>query len=188
MRIKHLLASLFGALMVGGCATTVTQPKPPPSVAAMLADADMAIKAGRNEEGVAILKTATVVFPADKSAWLRIAQVEFENHNYGPAIYHAQQTIERDPDDMLAHSIVAASGLRVSSKALSDLVQKKNLTGSVRDEAQELARLLRSSLGSDIIVPVLKSQRKPVLRPAARHAASRSRSTAGEGPEDWLNK
>lgn len=188
MLIKNVLAGVLGALVLAGCATTVTPPKPPPSIAGILADAEMAIKAGRNEEGVAILKTATAAFPADKSAWLRIAQVEFECHNYGPAIYHAQQTIERDPNDMLAHSIVAASGLRVSSKALSDLVQKKNLTGSVRDEAQELARLLRSSLGSDIIVPVVKGGRKPMVKPAVPQAANRSRSTAGEGPEDWLNK
>ncbi len=193
MFTKTVTASVLAAALLSGCTMLAPKPRtlPPPSVATIMGEAEMAIRAGRNEEGIAILKTATVAFPGDKAAWRRIAQVEFDMHNYGPAIYHAQQAIERDPDDLVAHSIVAASGLRVSSKALGDLVQKNKLTGTVREEAQELARLLRASIGADIIVPNPGARDKPKPRMGKMPpplAATPPKSGTGDTLEDWLNK
>ena len=66
---------------------------------------------------------------------------------------------------MLAYSLVAVSGLRVSSKALGDLTQKNGFSGSVRSEAQDLANLLRTTLKR----PIVPAQRRPprAPRPAA---------------------
>jgi predicted Zn-dependent protease len=154
-----------------------------PTIAAAMADADAAVKAGQGDKAYAILKNAGSAFPTDKSPWQRMAQMRFDTCNYGEAIVDALEALERDPDDTLANSIVAVSGLRVSSKALADLTQKNNLTGSVRSEAQDLAKLLRSALGEDVLVPsnttrtiarkdAPKRSMPPAPQPAHPNAAS----------------
>jgi predicted Zn-dependent protease len=120
-------------------------------MASFLNEADAAVKLGKSENAIAVLKVATRMYPADKAPWLRIAQVSFECQEYGESISYAKKVLERDPDDIVAHSIVAVSGLRVSSKALADLASKKRVTGDVRDAAQDLAKILRSSIGGEII-------------------------------------
>jgi predicted Zn-dependent protease len=149
---KRVLTSILSIAVLAGCASTAPTPtsKPAPMATAM-ADADAAVKAGRTDQAYTILKAAAVVHPTDKSPWLRMAQLRFDDKQYGEAIVTGLQAIERDPDDMLAYSLVAVSGLRVSSKALGDLTQKNGFSGSVRSEAQDLAALLHSKLGP--IVP-----------------------------------
>ena len=143
--------------LLSACASAPPKPAPAPptpTLAALLAQADTALAARHDARAMAILKQAMLAYPLEKSAWLRTAQVNFDRQHYGEAITYAQATLERDPDDIKAHSIVAVSGLRVSSQALRDLAQKNNVTGPVRQEAQQLAKLLRTSIGGDIIVPV----------------------------------
>lgn len=184
MLFKRLLSCMACAAAVAGCATA-PPPKPPTTVASLLAGADAAIKAGKTEDASAWLKAAIATFPAEKAPRLRMAQLQFECVNYGEAISHAQAVLERDPDDLVAHSIVAVSGLRVSSKALADLVTKNNLTGTVRAEAQDLARLLRANIGGEIIPPVkVKPQPKiAIVKPPPASAPAKP----GNTPADWLN-
>lgn len=183
MLLKHHISCLACAALLAGCAATKAPVAPPkPTLVGLMGEAEAAIKAGENEKAIALLKTTAVAYPADKSPWLRIAQVQFECHNYGEAIAHAQQVLERDPDDMVAHSLVAVSGLRVSSRALADLALKNNLTGSVRAEAQDLARLLRSSIGGEII-PAAKPR---ILKPAAAKMPA-SKPAGADNPFDSLN-
>ncbi len=168
MKTKQLLLSLFCAALLGGCASAppVAPPAPPPppprTMASFLEQSSNAIKVGKFEEAVAVLKQAAKIYPAEKTAWLRIAQVNFECQEYGEAITYAKKVIERDPDDMVAHSIAAVSGLRVSSKALADLTTKRKISSDVRTEAQSLATILRTSIGGDIIVPI--KEKKPMQR------------------------
>lgn len=183
MPFKRLLSCLACAAIVTGCATP-PPPKPAPTVASLMSGAEAAIKAGKNEVAAAWLKSAIAAFPADKAPRLRMAQLQFDCHNYGDAITHAQGVLERDSDDLVAHSIVAVSGLRVSSKALTDLSTKNNLTGSVRAEAQDLARLLRSNIGGEIIPPVKpKPPKVTTVKPAV---AATPKSGSGDTPADWL--
>ncbi|NIA56553.1 hypothetical protein HAV22_23270 [Massilia sp. TW-1] len=161
--------------------------RPASTMPAAMAEADAAVLAGQNEKAYAILKKAGSTFPTDKTPWVRMAQMRFDSTNYGEAIVDALEALQRDPDDTLANSIVAVSGLRVTSKALADLSRKNNLTGNVRTEAQDLARLLRTSLNEDVLVP---SNHPAVARAreAAKHAAgtapaaSTARSTASNDP------
>jgi predicted Zn-dependent protease len=142
--------------LLAACASNppaAKDPKPAPTIAAAMAEADTALMAGQNDKAYAVLKKATAAFPTDKTPWVRMAQMRFDSTDYGEAIVDALEALERDPDDTLANSIVAVSGLRVTSKALADLSHKNNLTGNVRTEAQELAKLLRTSLGEDTLVP-----------------------------------
>lgn len=184
MLLQRLFSGLAGAAIVAGCATA-PPPKPPPTVASLMSSAEAAIKAGKNEDGAAWLKTAIAAFPADKAPRLRMAQLQFECHNYGETITHAQEVLNRDPDDQVAHSLVAVSGLRVSSKALTDLSTKNKLTGDVRAEAQDLARLLRANIGGEIIPPIKpKPQPKPAtVKPTL---AVTPKPASGDSPADWL--
>ena len=135
---------------------------------ASIAAADAAVAAGQADKAYALLKGASQAYPTDKTPWVRMAQMRFDSDNYGEAIVHALEALERDPDDTLANSIAAVSGLRVSSKALGDLARKNKLDGDVKSEAQDLAKLLRASLGEDVLVP---KPRTPVRRTTTTTAA-----------------
>jgi predicted Zn-dependent protease len=174
--------------LLSACASTAPEAnhaaaKPGSTMATAMAEADAAVLAGQNDKAYAILKRAGGTFPTDKAPWVRMAQMRFDSTNYGEAIVDALEALERDPDDTLANSIVAVSGLRVTSKALADLSQKNNLTGNVRTEAQDLAKLLRTSLNEDVLVP---NNRPPATHaretPRKAAAASAARSTASSDP------
>jgi tetratricopeptide (TPR) repeat protein len=181
MKMKRLLPSVVCVAALAACAgpAPVSAPKPV-TMAGALADAVAAAKAGRSDQAYTILKSAASANPTDKAPWLRMAQMRFEDKNYGEAITSGLAAIERDPDDMLAYSLVAVSGLRVSSKALGDLTLKNGFSGSVRSEAQDLANLLHSTLKVEKIVPPKPAT--PVARPAAAKAmpaASAAKSCNG---------
>jgi hypothetical protein len=151
MTLQRLMPLICCALL-SACATDAAVApagRSAPTIASAMADADAAILSGHSDKAYAVLKQAGTTFPADKTPWIRMAQMRFDSTDYGQAIVDALQALKRDPEDTLAHSIVAVSGLRVTSKALADLSQKNNLTGNVRTEAQELAKLLRTNLNED---------------------------------------
>ena len=182
---KRVLTSILSIAVLAGCASTTPAPAPKPApMASAMADADAAVKSGRTDQAYTILRAAAVAHPTDKSPWLRMAQLRFDDKNYGEAIVTGLQAIERDPDDMLAYSLVAASGLRVSSKALNDLTQKNGFTGSVRSEAQDLAALLHTKLGGPV-VPTKRSEDK--LRPAIVKQPSAVPAVKCSGPFCGLN-
>jgi len=188
--MPHAVVPLACIAFLSACASTApaagTAAKPAPSMATAMADADAAVLAGQSDKAYVILKNAGNTFPTDKTPWVRMAQMHFDSTNYGAAIVDALEALERDPDDTLANSIVAVSGLRVTSKALSDLSQKNNLTGNVRTEAQDLAKLLRTSLNEDVLVPNNRPAgaraKEAVKKAAGAAAASPARSTASNDP------
>jgi hypothetical protein len=184
MKFQRMMPGLVCIAMLSACASSgpvAGSARSAPTVAAAMAEVDAAVVAGQNDKAYAILKNAGAAFPTDKTPWVRMAQMRFDSTDYGQAIVDALEALERDPDDTLANSIVAVSGLRVTSKALADLSQKNNLSGNVRTEAQELAKLLRSSLGEEVLVanggrpaaarpgnaPVKRTIATPPARPAS---------------------
>ncbi|NRR33111.1 hypothetical protein HSX11_23345 [Oxalobacteraceae bacterium] len=148
---------VLGALLLTACASDGEQvrsdPIAPSTLERALADAARAQAAGHTDKAQGILRGAATTYPAEKAPWLHLAQMKFDRASYGEAIINAQEALQRDPADKLGNSIVAVSGLRLSTKALADLGQHNNLNGSLRSEAQDLARLLRNSLGEDVLVP-----------------------------------
>lgn len=174
--------------LLSACASTepvvAHAARPASTMAAAMSEADAAVLAGQNDKAYTILKKAGSTFPTDKTPWVRMAQMHFDSTNYGEAIVDALEALERDPEDTLANSIVAVSGLRVTSKALSDLSQKNNLTGNVRTEAQDLAKLLRTSLNEDVLVPGNRPATLRVKEPVKKvvGAAATARSTASSDP------
>jgi predicted Zn-dependent protease len=172
MKFQRLMPSLVCVAILSACASTGQgsgSAKPAATMAAAMVEVDAAVMAGQKDKAYALLKGAGTTFPTDKTPWVRMAQMRFDSTDYGEAIVNALEALERDPDDTLANSIVAVSGLRVTSKALADLSQKNNLSGNVRTEAQELAKLLRSSLNEEVLVSN-----------GARPAAARPKDTTGK--------
>lgn len=182
MNFQRVIPSVLCVAALAACATT-SQPAKPPTMASMMSEADAAVMGGKSDKAFTVLKAAGNAYPADKAPWLRMAQMRYDSKDYGDAIVNALAALERDPDDTLASSIVAVSGLRVSSKALADLTQANNLSGSVRSEAQDLAKLLRSALGEKELVPEQTTRSiAHGKEPPKRTASAQPRPAAGSDP------
>ena len=152
-----------------------------PKLEDLLAKASEAKAAGKQEQAITLWKETAQAFPADKAPWVNIAQSRYDAGQYGEAIVSAQEILVRDPSDQLANSIIAISGLRLSTRALADLSRQNNLSGSIRTESQDLAKLLRESLGETVLVP--PAPEKPV-KPVrtARKPAQPKASTPSADP------
>lgn len=166
-RFKQIaLAALLGAL-ASGCASV---PADPYGIAAAISPEQAltlsteAMSAGQGEKALAILTVARKTNPANKELWLKSAQLNFETTNYVQAISDAQEVLLRDAGDRTAQSIIVVSGLRLSTKAIAELVKAESLDGSTKSEAEKLARSLRESLGEIVLVP---SPQPSAARPAA---------------------
>ncbi|MES2165176.1 MAG: hypothetical protein V4476_28810 [Pseudomonadota bacterium] len=146
----------------------------------MLAKASQASGSGQKEQAVTLWKEAAVAYPADKAPWTNIAQTRYEAGQYGEAITSAQEVLVRDPNDRLANSIIAISGLRLSTRALSDLSRQNNLSGSLRTESQDLAKLLRESLGETVLVPPQPAQSVTPARNATAVKGKKGKHKADE--------
>jgi len=177
--LTRLIPAVACAALLAACASPgdgASSAAKPATVAAAIAGADAAVAAGQSDKAYALLKGASMAFPTDKTPWVRMAQMRFDANDYGEAIVHAQEALERDPDDTLANSIAAVSGLRVTSKALAELTRKNKLNGDVKSEAQDLAKLLRTSLGEEVLVP--GNRTKPTPKPPKPTPGSGSSKTA----------
>lgn len=192
MLSKHLFSCLACAAALSACASAPPAAPPvkaPLTIAAMMSEAEAAISLGNSEQGIALFKSAAATFPKEKAPRLRAAQVQFECHNYGEAIVHAREVLERDADDMVANSIMAASGLRVSSKALAELASRNNLTGSVRAEAQDLAKMLRENIKGPIIPVAIKTgSRASQMKQQTQEASASAQVNGNESVMKWLEK
>ncbi|EEF25827.1 conserved hypothetical protein [Ricinus communis] len=169
---------LLTACATDGALVRADKPQAPPLDRA-LADADAALTAGHVDKAQSILRSAATNYPSDKTPWLHMAQIKFDRANYGEAILNAQEALQRDPNDKLGNSIIAVSGLRLSTRALADLSQQNNLNGSLRSEAQDLAKLLRTSLGEEVLVPT--SNGAPRRTAASQPAAVKKQPAASTG-------
>lgn len=185
MMYKRLMPLILGVVALAGC-ETIPKKDTTKSTAALgeqvFTEADAAIAAKLEEKAYGMMKAASQSHPVDKRPWVKMAQIRFNAGVYGEAITNAQEALERDPDDTVAHSIVAVSGLRVASKSLSDLTRKNNLAGDVKSEAQDLANLLRTSLGE----PVLFKKDAPKPPPTRTRATNTASNTpaASSKPAD----
>jgi tetratricopeptide (TPR) repeat protein len=171
-RIGRFLGAAVCAIALGACGTApqkAAQQAARPPLDALMAQAAQASSAGHKEQAVTAWKQAAAAYPADKTPWSNIAQARFDAGQYGEAILNAQEVLVRDPNDRLANSIIAISGLRLSTRALADLSRQNNLSGSIRTESQDLAKLLRESLGEQVLVP-----------PAAAPAPSKANVAKGK--------
>jgi tetratricopeptide (TPR) repeat protein len=192
-RFGHLSALVICAAVLAACssapktAPSATPPviKPAATELNVLMDqASASEKAGQKDVALRQYDEASKLYPASKLPWLKIAQIHYDAAHYGEAIVAAQQVTARDEKDKVAHSILSVSGLRVSTKALSDLSRQNELTGSVRKDAQELAKVLRENLGETVLVPapVVVAPAPPVAAPRQVYPAPARPRAAAPAP------
>lgn len=180
IHFRQLMGVLVCSLALGACTTTPIKPVLPP-MGEMLSKAGAAAGSGQKEAAMTLWREAAAAYPADKEPWVRMAQSKYEAGQYGEAIIDAQEVLVRDPADKVANSIVAISGLRLSTRALADLSRQNNLSGPLRVESQDLAKLLRESLGETVLVPVKPSYVAPAKAGRGKNARSGNRPAADNG-------
>lgn len=171
--LRRLVGGGLCALALSACSTVPTKSTvaAPPTLAELMSKAAAADSAGQKEAAITLWRQAATAFPADKEPWTRIAQTRFDAGQYGEAIVSAEEIKVRDPNDQLANSILAIGGLRLATRALAVLRSQNNLSGSLRTESQDLAKLLRESLGQQELIP------SPPPPPRARANANPPRNT-----------
>ncbi|TWI66442.1 hypothetical protein IP91_02259 [Pseudoduganella lurida] len=176
----HLIPSIASALLLCACTATPTKPEAPvtATLASAMADAERSVAAGDADRAYAILKNAGTRFPAEKAPWVQLAQLKFDRGAYGDAISNAIEALQRDPKDRQGNSILAVAGLRLSTKAVADLSQQNNLAGPLRTEAQQLANLLRTTLGEDVLVPKPVKPVTPARKPAGSNQVKKTTASS----------
>jgi len=193
--LKRICAAAALALFLGACSSTPTVPAGPPKLDELLSQASQAAASGNKEQAITLWKQGAVAFPTEKAPWSNIAQTRYEAGQYGDAIQAALEVLVRDPNDKLANSIIAISGLRLSTRALGDLSRQNNLSGSLKTESQELARMLRENLGETVLVPPpappaareRERERPQPVRNARKSSKGGKTASAGANPFEGLN-
>jgi tetratricopeptide (TPR) repeat protein len=185
---RSMIGTCACALLLSACAMDApvvrTEKVVQMSLEQQLSEAERNAASGQQEKAIAGLRAAAASYPSEKAPWLQMAQLQFERGSYGDAIGNALEALQRDPADRQGNSIVAVSGLRLSTKALADLSLQNNLGGSLRTEAQELANLLRVSLGEEILVPQV-ARGKAVPRKVVQGGGAPARKAApGQSAND----
>jgi len=175
---------LIGVL--SGCATNSVPMSQEEFLAAMdksSLSVDTLLSKGNQEEAVKVLGDLAKKNPGRKEPWVRMAKVYFDAENYAQAIVASEEALQRDTTDRTAKSIRAVSGLRVATQSLFDLRTDVELKGNARSDAVGLAKVMRETLGEDVLVPPaeLEARKK---REAAMRAKPRPLPKKTDGMND----
>ena len=183
--LKQLsLAIMIGsALALAGCASKnapMSQEEFSSAMAQSSASADSLLEKGQREDAVKVLEDLAKKNPGRKDPWVRMAKIHFDGENYAQAIVAAEEALQRDNTDRTAKSIRAVGGLRVAAQSLTDLRGDVELKGDARSDAVGLAKVMRETLGEEVLVPPEESRKKKAV-PApvrARPAQPKPQPTA----------
>jgi hypothetical protein len=149
--------AVLSVALMAGCGSTPRGKSSPASVPAVanlqqyLDDAARAHTEGTRIKEREIYRSAAAAYPTSKEPWLKLAEGYFEESDYGNAILASQEVLQRDSNDNVATSLLAVSGLRVSTSALKTLRQQNNLGSDTRSQAENAARILRDVLGEPVL-------------------------------------
>lgn len=191
--LKRLsIALVFGTLIaISGCASnkvSMSQEEFSAAMAQSSMNVDSLLEKGNQEEAVKVLGDLAKKNPGRKEPWIRMAKVHFDAENYAQAIVAAEEALQRDGTDRSAKSIRAVAGLRVAAQSLTDLRGDVELKGDARSDAVGLAKVMRDTLGEDVLVPPGEAEKKkkvaPVMRPkpAVAVASKKSGGAADAAP------
>jgi hypothetical protein len=153
---------------------------PAPTFEALMADAVKARQEGSVAKERDTYRATAAAFPTRKEPWSKLAESYFEARDYGNAILSAQEVLQRDARDPVATSLLAVSGLRVSTTALSSLRQQQSLTSDTRAQAEDIVKSLREVLGESVLVPAPAASAPAPRRP--RQPVPTATAPAGTAP------
>lgn len=186
--LKRLQVTLVfsASLVLSGCATnnqSMSKEEFATAMAQSSASVDSLLENGNQEEAVKVLGDLAKKNPSRKEPWARLAKVRFDAENYALAIVAAEEVLQRDNTDRSAKSIRAVAGLRVAAQSLTDLRGDVELKGDARSDAVGLAKIMRDTLGEDVLVPLggqdAKEKAAPVaVRPKSKAVARKKSASA----------
>lgn len=190
LNVKRILLVGVLAHMLAGCVTSPERMTDDQRASYLIeadAKADKLLAEGKKDEAVAVLNDAASVDPARSDPWLRMARIHFDAEQYGAAISAAEEVLQRDPSDLTAKSVRAVSGLRVATDALRNLRDDTEAAGTTRADAENLAKVLRETLGEDVLIPPVDQERLRKQRLAEEKAAARAEARRkAKARQAWL--
>ncbi len=149
-----LIAQLAGCAVAPSASVSPPPPAPAqPSLEELMQQAQGAAREGQRERARQGWRAAAKAYPTQKAPWQRLAEDYFDSADYGNAILAAQEVLQRDEQDTLAHSVLAVSGLRLSTVSLAALRERTQYPVGSREEAVGLTRAMRDALGETALVP-----------------------------------
>ncbi|PKO36272.1 MAG: hypothetical protein CVU33_19305 [Betaproteobacteria bacterium HGW-Betaproteobacteria-6] len=178
------------SLVISGCANQNVQP-PKVDFSELMTQSSLSVDSllekGNQDDAVKILVDLAAKNPGRKEPWLKMAKVHFDAENYAQAIVAAEEVIQRDGEDREAKTIRAVSGLRVAAKSLNDLKDDVELRGDAHSDALGLAKVMRETLGEEVLVPPVdkskkKRRRVSVVQPKPVAPAASGAETASSAP------
>lgn len=152
----------------------------------LIKEAQEALRSGAKIRAQKLLEDATKINPADKTSWINLAQLHFDEGNYAQAVTAGQEVLARDPRDQVARSIVLVSSLRVAAKSLAEMRELNQWTGDARAEAKKVASILREKLGEEVLVPDLNSSTRKEIAKAETDMAERKATKIKNKPRPKL--
>lgn len=184
------VTALCVLLALGGCASAPalapapsasTQVPVQPSLQELMQQAQSALQANQRDAARKAWRAAAKAYPTQKAPWQKLAEDYFDAADYGNAILAAQEVLQRDAQDTLAHSVLAVSGLRLSTVSLLALRERSAYPVGSRDEALGLTRAMREALGETTLVPPVRAE-APVAATRAPAPAAPSTRQAANAP------
>jgi hypothetical protein len=149
----------------------------------MMQRADASAKEGRRELSRLQYREAAKAYPTVAAPWSKLTEDYFESGDHGNAILAAQEVVQREPQNVVAQSVLALSGLRVSNTAMQALRdQQSGIPGNTRDQALALNRSLREALGETVLAPrIVDGSGAPAVASSARTKPALASATPPAG-------
>lgn len=165
--LRSLIVLAGAAALITGCATSNPGPQTEDAFKQSMSEAESTAKGGQQDKAIDLYQQIAKQNPTRDEPWVRIAQIQFGAEKYPQAILAAEEALQRDNADRQAKSILAVSGLRVARRSLQELRADSALAGDVKTDAQVLAKMLRDTLGEQVLFPgEQQAVKQPVRRPA----------------------
>jgi tetratricopeptide (TPR) repeat protein len=188
LNVALCLACAGALLACASSAPPAPAPVAAPASAATLPElmqrADASAKEGRRELSRLQYREAAKAHPNSAAPWSKLAEDYFESGDHGNAILAAQEVVQREPQNVVAHSVLTLSGLRVSNTALAALrEQQSGVPGITREQALTLSRSLRDALGETVLTPrIVDSAGGSTTTTTSRNKPPSANSSAAQAP------
>lgn len=172
--ITRGLVAVAVLVALTACATSGGGRKLSGNYAALYKQAESDVAAGRVDAALTGFGDAAKADPSRKEPWVRTAQLQFDKGNYANAILAAEEVVARDPDDLVADSVLALGGFRIANQSLQRLRGNGALSSeSARTEAELLVKTMRETMGEDVMAAGMGTAAKPGDGPRRGRAPAR---------------
>lgn len=185
VRASGWTALVFSALLAACATTEGPAPEPAPvvqSLEQMMKTADDAQASSQYIKARELYQQAAKAYPTAPEPWLKLSQGYFTANDYGHAVLAGEEVLQRDPENKTAQSILAVSGLRITSRSLRALRKEAAFPVGSREEALTITRELREALGESALLAIKDPNAAPTKSNARRASSHRNSPAATVTP------